>query len=77
MKGYNNSSISFNNLKEKFYKDEDMKIESFFSIKKSNFVLEKSISDKIFNISLYDKRTFINNKKETIPINYKDFVYYK
>jgi hypothetical protein len=77
IKGYNNNNITFNELKDKFYKDELLKINSYFYIKKSNFNLESLFIEKRFNLSNYDKRVFTEDKKNTKPIFFKNFVYYK
>jgi hypothetical protein len=76
MKGYNNDQIKFSQLKEKFYAEEIIRIEDFLYLKKSNFYLENVIIEKIFDLDNYDKRVFIENKRNTKPLFYKNFIYF-
>ena len=76
MKGYNSSEIKFNELKKNFYKNEDIKTENFFYLKRHNFCLENANIEKVFNLNKYDKRVFINNKSKTRALIYKNFEYY-
>jgi hypothetical protein len=76
MKGYNNDQIKFSQLKEKFYAEEIIRIEDFLYLKKSNFYLENIIIEKIFDLDNYDKRVFIENKKNTKPLFYENFIYF-
>jgi hypothetical protein len=76
MKGYNNDKIKFYELEQKFYNNEKIKIEEFFYLKKHNFSLENIITEKIFDLNNYDKRIFINNKKNTKSFFYRDFKYF-
>jgi hypothetical protein len=76
MKGYNNDQIKFSQLKEKFYAEEIIRVEDFLYLKKSNFYLENILIEKIFDLDNYDKRVFIENKKNTKPLFYENFIYF-
>lgn len=75
MKGYNNDKIKFHELEQKFYNNEKIKVEDFFYLKKNNFSLENIVTEKVFELGNYDKRIFINSKRDTKPFFYKDFGY--
>jgi hypothetical protein len=75
MKGYNQDKISFKELKFKFYNNDTISINDYFTIQKSQFNLKGLLSTKNFDFCKYDKRTFIDNKKNTKPLVYKNFVY--
>jgi hypothetical protein len=74
MKGYNQKSILFKDLKNKFYSDIDINIPNFKYIEKRNLELKTTLINKTFSIK-YDKRIFINNKKDTKPFTYADYTY--
>lgn len=76
MKGYNNDTIKFHDLKKKFYNKEEIKVEEFFYLKKHNFSLKNIITEKIFDLNNYDKRLFSEDKKKTKSFFYKDFRYF-
>lgn len=75
MKGYNQNKISFNELKFKFYNNDKITINDYFTIQKSQFNLKGLLSTKNFDFYRYDKRVFIDNKKNTKPLIYKNFIY--
>lgn len=75
IKGANNFSTSFNEIKEGFYNNTNLNIKNFSYIDKSSLELIENKISKIFNLSTYDKRIFILNKKFTRPLNYKNYEY--
>lgn len=75
MKGYNKKDIDFYDLKKKFYDNEDIEFENLTFLRKCDFNLQNINIKKKFNLNNYDKRIFIDNKKETIPLYYRDFNY--
>lgn len=68
LKGIGNKNISFIDLKQKFYNEEDITFQNQLIFKKSNFILNQNYIKKSISINKYDKRLFINNKKSTKPL---------
>lgn len=67
IKGFNNESINFYDLKESFYKEHNINTKQNFLDRQNIEILVKNI-DKKLDLSNYDKRKFIENKKKTIPL---------
>jgi hypothetical protein len=76
MKGYNQKDISFSLLKKNFYENRDIIIDNYNYIEKSDLILKEKLSAKRFSLANYDKRKFINNKKNTIPYVFKNGEYF-
>lgn len=68
IKGLNEKNISFYDLKKKFYDNEVLNINKFSFIDKKDLTVKTSITEKIFDLSKYDKRIFNKDKKETTAI---------
>ncbi len=68
IKGINLKEISFNDIKEKFYNETDIIFNNQLIFNRKNFDLKQSYMSKKIVINQYDKRKFIENKKNTIPI---------
>jgi hypothetical protein len=75
MKGYNQKEINFDEIKKNFYKNKDININNYRFMEKNKLLLLEKISEKKFNISKYDKRKFVLNKKETKAYTYKNGKY--
>jgi hypothetical protein len=71
LKGINNNTYSFEEIKEFFYNKNIKKINfnKQISFVKNNFELFEYNNIKQINVSEYDKRIFTENKKNTIPIS--------
>lgn len=61
-----NIDINYDEIKEMFYSNKILEIKNNTQYLKK-ISIEYRMIDKIINLTKYDKRTFINNKKETIP----------
>jgi DNA polymerase elongation subunit (family B) len=68
IKGINIKEIKFDELKYQFLSNNTSITLKNSQFSKKNFSLEHSISSKIINLQNYNKRIFINNKTDTIPI---------
>ena len=75
MKGYNQKNLTFNEAKEKFYKNDILEIYNYETISKKNFNLQNLSTTKKFDFSIYNKRKFKNDKKETEPFIFVDGKY--
>lgn len=76
IKGLAQNSINYAELKELFYANSThVVIENFHAITRKNFNLKNEISTKDILLNAYDKRKFINNKKNTIPFFYENYTY--
>ena len=71
LKGVGQNQYSFDELSNNFYNDTNsINFDNQLVFNKKDFILtQKEITKKIL-LSHYDKRVFINNKKETLPISY-------
>ena len=67
IKGAKRNSISFNNFKNAFKSENNIKLSVDF-LKKSNYVITPSNIEKIINFKNYTKRTFRNKKINTTPL---------
>lgn len=78
MKGFDNKFIKFEELKKKFY-DEYSYVEtpSNLFLSKKNIEMFKLESTKKLFLNTYDKRKFIKNKKETLPLALDNYIFYK
>jgi hypothetical protein len=77
IKGFNNKSIKYADLKKSFYNNENyLDIHDEFKLKKKDMFLEKSLGSRKLSLCSYDKRFFDIKKKETYPYKkINDFVY--
>ena len=77
IKGFNNKSIKYDEIKEKFYKNEEfIMINDEFKLYKKNMELKKQMESKKLNLNYYDKRIFSKDKKSTYPLTKEhDFNY--
>jgi hypothetical protein len=69
IKGITLKNISFDDLKKKFYNNDDLFFKSQLVFKKTEFDLRQSYITKHIFIDKYDKRKFNKNKKFTEPLN--------
>jgi hypothetical protein len=76
IKGASHTNISFEDLKAAFYKNEEFTtISNLFVIYKHNFLLKSELESKRFALNYYDKRKFVDDKKNTKPFFFDNFVY--
>ena len=77
IKGFNNKSIKYREISEKFYNNEEfITIDDEFKLYKKDMILKKQTESKKLNLSYYDKRIFSKNKKNTYPLKKEsDFKY--
>lgn len=69
IKGFEQNSVNFNEIKENFYNNYDnLILENLKFIDKKNMKLYEKKCNKILNLQKYDKRAFKLNKKETLPL---------
>jgi DNA polymerase elongation subunit (family B) len=68
IKGINIREVHFAELKYQFLNDNNNIILKNSQFSKKNFSLEHTISMKTINLQNYNKRIFINNKTDTIPL---------
>lgn len=68
IKGVNTKKISFDDLKKKFYKDENILFDDQLNFRKSDFSLKQFYTFKNIILTAYDKRKFVDHKKNTIPL---------
>lgn len=78
IKGFDSKETNLAEMKKKFYNNENsIEFNDIFSISKKNLILHNSnVKKKLFLLN-YNKRKFINNKKETLPlkkINEYDYI---
>ena len=77
IKGYDQNKLKFFEIKENFYiNSEPINIKDNKIIDKKNLILKKINRNKIFNFNNYDKRFFIENKKETKALYTEDGINY-
>jgi hypothetical protein len=69
IKGISEKNIDFYEIKNRFYNNEDIMFTNQLNFRKSDFKLRQYYIEKNINMSSYDKRKFINNKKETESLN--------
>jgi hypothetical protein len=73
LKGINKNEYSYLQIKKKFYSNEKKIVfKDQLSFPRSNFEVFELIKEKNINIFEYDKRLFINNKKDTLPLCFPD-----
>ncbi len=70
IKGVRRDYISFKDFKTSFYDNISIKVDNVQQIKNINFKIKKNNVNQIINLLAYDKRKFINNFKNTIPLIY-------
>jgi hypothetical protein len=70
IKGFNNLDISFSDFENNFLSGNTLAIENQLVFYKSNFSINKNISNKILDFGVYDKRVFSKNKKKTEPVKF-------
>ena len=77
IKGYDQNKLRFFEIKENFYINSDpINIKDNKILDKKNLILRKINRNKIFNFNNYDKRFFIENKKETKALYTEDGINY-
>jgi hypothetical protein len=77
IKGFNNKSIKYGEISEKFYNNEEfITINDEFKLYKKDMILKKQTESKKLSLNYYDKRIFSKNKKNTYPLKREsDFKY--
>jgi hypothetical protein len=68
IKGVNTKKISFDDLKKKFYNEENILFDEQLNFRKSDFNIKQFYSFKNIMLNAYDKRTFTKDKKNTTPL---------
>lgn len=68
IKGISEKKISFDELKFKFYSEENITFNHQLSFRKADFILKQFYSSKNILINTYEKRIFTKDKKNTTPI---------
>lgn len=68
IKGVNTKKISFDELKKKFYNEENILFDDQLNFRKSDFSLKQFYTFKNIILTAYDKRKFVDHKKNTIPL---------
>ena len=68
IKGINIKDVNFHDLKNKFYNNEDKISLSNNQFTKKNLSLEHFLILKNINLQNYNKRIWLDNKKDTIPL---------
>jgi hypothetical protein len=78
IKGFDQNIIDFKTIKSSFYNNENSIIfnENKY-INKKNMFLKEIINNKTLNIQNYEKRLFLNDKKNTIPLYTDNGIEYK
>lgn len=77
IKGYDQNKLRFFEIKENFYINSDpINIKDNKILDRKNLILKKINRNKIFNFNNYDKRFFIENKKETKALYTEDGINY-
>jgi hypothetical protein len=67
IKGVRVENLSFEDLKKEFYSEKTITFKNQLNFQKTNLKLKQIYLEKNIDLSLYDKRIFIKNKKETLP----------
>lgn len=75
MKGYNQKDLDYKTIEETFYNEEKIVIRNYLTIRKKELNLTNELTEKIFDLSQYDKRKFTKDKKDTMPYTYQNFKY--
>ncbi len=70
LKGVNKKNILYNDIAKYFYNNIDMDIKNEFRMIRKDFKIKGEIYNKKISLYHYDKRKFINNKKNTLPYKY-------
>lgn len=68
IKGISKKNVNYDNLKEDFFLSRDLVFKDQLNFRKYDFNMKQFYSEKKICLSTYDKRIFINNKTETLPI---------
>lgn len=77
IKGFNTKSVKFNELKESFYSNyKTIKMAKEQKILKKNISIYSIEEEKNLNLATYDKRSFICDKKKTLPFKIKEDLNY-
>jgi hypothetical protein len=64
----NVKTIFFEELKEKFYRNDKIIFNEQLNFRKSDYILKQYYIEKEIALSTYDKRIFSKDKKNTKPI---------
>jgi hypothetical protein len=68
IKGVHNNSLTFSEIKKKFYNNTNTVTVKNTSFYKSNYILKQNMGEKIIWLNKYNKRIFSKDKKITNPI---------
>lgn len=68
IKGINEKNLTFEEIKEKFYKNEKIEFKNQLNFRKKNLNLKQFYISKEILLDNYDKRVFTENKKSTKPL---------
>lgn len=63
----NSANLTYQKVADAFYQDKEIEISNTTRIYKSNYQIQTITKTFFLNTSEYDKRIFINHKKDTIP----------
>lgn len=74
IRGYDERSLSFRDLETKFQNKERISVEGYNRLNKNRIKLLLDNDSKIFDLSIYDKRCFVN-QYDTIPYTYDNYSY--
>jgi hypothetical protein len=73
IKGVNSNVHSFDKIKTSFYNNEkSVLFANQLNFSKKNYELMQYYLEKNINMNNYDKRIFVNNKKDTVPMHVTD-----
>jgi len=75
MKGYNQKNFKYKYMEENFYNEKKISLKDYLFIRKKELILMKESVEKTFDLSNYNKRKFIENKKKTRPFFYTNYKY--
>lgn len=75
IKGYNQNSINFDEIKELFLNKEKINIKDYKFLNKKDLKLGYFETIKQFDLNYYDKRFFIENNSGTLPFKYENYEY--
>lgn len=75
IKGYTEKSINFDEIKKIYFEKKNIELKNYKFLNKKDLKLSYIETIKNFDLNYYDKRIFINKKKETIPFYYENFEY--
>lgn len=75
IKGYNQKTLNFDELKRAYLSQSLIKIEDYRFLAKKNLNLTYIETLKHFDLNFYDKRRFDKARKETTPLEYKNYLY--